>query len=235
MHLLVQWKWKLNTHLIIHNQKNTTTLHSAAGALRPALWARFRASSWSGFTSSISWLSFADWVPLWMSCLRHLSISQDQSMQTLELPACTVSSVCPPRQWNLSVESEPAKINETRIRNATLDVCPPGRTMLPDLTLFSKTTWCIQTIKISASHWLIAPRVSADGPGPRSQVSCGSVDILRAGYLFWPAAMSGKKKKKKKHVSVSVSEHFWPCSVTPNTSEEPAAAASQLLLTHAVH
>lgn len=55
-----------------------------------------------------------------------------------------------------------------------------------------QTTWCIRTIKISASHSLIALRVSATGPGLGFWISCGSADTLRAGYLFWPIAMSEK-------------------------------------------
>lgn len=66
-------------------------------------------------------------------------ISQDRSMQTLELPTHTMSSVCPPRWCNLSVKSEPAKINKWNPDQkccSALDGCRPGRTMLPDLTLF---------------------------------------------------------------------------------------------------
>lgn len=62
-----------------------------------------------------------------------------------------------------------------------------------------QTTWCIRTIKISASHSLIALWVSAAGAGTWFWISCGSADALRAGYLFWRPATS-----KKTHVSGSV-------------------------------
>lgn len=63
----------------------------------------------------------------------------------------------------------------------------------------SKTTWCIRTIKISASHWLIAPPASTDGPG------VGILGFLRfrrhsEGGLFILARCHvwGERKKKKK-------------------------------------
>lgn len=94
------------------------------------------------------------------------------------------------RPWN---QSHLKWISETLIKNAALlwkGVREEGWSSL--IWLCFQTTWCIRTIKISTSHSLIAWWVSADGLELGFWVSCGSADTLRAGYFFWPAAMSEK-------------------------------------------
>lgn len=66
-------------------------------------------------------------------------ICQDRSMQTLELPIHTMSSVCPPSWCNLSVQSEPHKINKWNPNqkcHPPLDGRQRGRPIRPDLILF---------------------------------------------------------------------------------------------------
>lgn len=67
------------------------------------------------------------------------------------------------RPWN---QSHLKWINETLIKNAALlwmGVREEGWSVL--IWFCFQTTWCIRTIKISASHSLIALWVSAAGPG----------------------------------------------------------------------
>lgn len=66
-------------------------------------------------------------------------ICKDRSMQTLELPIHTMSSVCPPSWCNPTLKSEPAKINKWNPNQkcySPLDGCQRGRMIRPDLILF---------------------------------------------------------------------------------------------------
>lgn len=65
-------------------------------------------------------------------------ICEDRSMQTLELPLHTMSSVCPPSWCNPTLKSEPAKINKLNPNQkccSPLDGCHRDRMIRPDLIL----------------------------------------------------------------------------------------------------
>lgn len=124
------------------------------------------------FDGNHFWLSFGDWIPRWMS-----SVVQDTCLLSpayLRIEACRllnyrsiqchlfVPQVGVTRPWN---QSHLKWINETLIKNATLlwtAVREEGWSVL--IWICFQTTWCIRTIKISASPSLIALRVSAAAP-----------------------------------------------------------------------
>lgn len=86
-------------------------------------------------------IEFLDGCPLFYKTpVSYLSlICEDRSMQTLELPSHTMSSVCPPSWCNLTLKSEPPKINKWNPNQkcySPLDECQRGRMIRPDLILF---------------------------------------------------------------------------------------------------
>lgn len=86
-------------------------------------------------------IEFLDGCPLFYKTpVSYLPlICQDRSMQTLELPIHTMSSVCPPSWCNPTLKSEPPKINKWNPNQkcySPLDGCQRGRMIRPDLILF---------------------------------------------------------------------------------------------------
>ncbi len=86
-------------------------------------------------------IEFLDGCPLFYKTpVSYLPlICEDRSMQTLELPIHTMSSVCPPSWCNPTLKSEPPKINKWNPNQkcySPLDGCQRGRMIRPDLILF---------------------------------------------------------------------------------------------------